>query len=106
MMTENDQPTYDIAIIGGGPTGLSAAALLASRGRTVLLLERHPMRYALPRAGHIDHEIMRIIQAVGAHEAMLEDNLDFESYRWFNGDGSSCSLSPQATASRASAGTT
>jgi 3-(3-hydroxy-phenyl)propionate hydroxylase len=87
MMTENDQPTYDIAIIGGGPTGLSAAALLASRGRTVLLLERHPMRYALPRAGHIDHEIMRIIQAVGAHEAMLADNLDFESYRWFNGDG-------------------
>ncbi len=85
-MTVDAGATYDVAIVGGGPTGLSAAALLASRGRTVVLFERHPSRYFLPRAGHIDHEIMRIIQAVGAHEAMLEDDVEFESYNWYNGE--------------------
>lgn len=85
-MAVDANTTYDVAIIGGGPTGLSAAALLASRGRTVVLFERHPNRYSLPRAGHIDHEIMRIIQAVGAHKAMLADDVEFESYNWYNVD--------------------
>lgn len=32
--------TYDVAIIGGGPAGSTAAALLAQRGRRVVVLER------------------------------------------------------------------
>ncbi len=86
-MAVDASTTYDVAIVGGGPTGLSAAALLASRGRTVVLFERHPARYALPRAGHIDHEVMRIIQAVGAHKAILADDVEFASYNWYNGEG-------------------
>ncbi|HUR44249.1 MAG TPA: NAD(P)/FAD-dependent oxidoreductase [Candidatus Saccharimonadales bacterium] len=33
-------PTYDVVIIGGGPAGSSAAAMLAEKGRRVLILER------------------------------------------------------------------
>jgi len=34
---------YDVAVVGGGPAGSSAAAQLASRGRRVLLLEKARM---------------------------------------------------------------
>jgi len=34
------EQTYDVAIIGGGPAGSTAAALLADKGRRVVVLER------------------------------------------------------------------
>jgi L-2-hydroxyglutarate oxidase LhgO len=34
--------TLDVAVIGGGVTGLASAAALAAAGRTVALIERHP----------------------------------------------------------------
>src|SRR6478736_2106155 len=34
--------TIDVAVIGGGVTGLASARAIASRGRSVCLLERHP----------------------------------------------------------------
>jgi 3-(3-hydroxy-phenyl)propionate hydroxylase len=78
---------YDVAVIGCGPTGLTAAALLASRGWSVIALEKHPRRYGLPRASHLDHEVVRIVQEVGAHEAIFEDNDAFTSYRWYGAGG-------------------
>jgi 3-(3-hydroxy-phenyl)propionate hydroxylase len=78
---------YDVAVIGCGPSGLTAAALLASRGRSVIALEKHPQRYGLPRASHLDHEVVRIVQEVGAHERIFEDNDAFSSYRWYGADG-------------------
>ena len=35
--------TYDIVIIGGGHNGLTAAASLAKKGKSVLLLEKRPV---------------------------------------------------------------
>ena len=32
---------YDIAVIGGGPAGVSAAITAASKGRKVVLFEAH-----------------------------------------------------------------
>ncbi len=36
----SDKPESDVLIIGGGPAGTTAAALLAEKGRRVLVLER------------------------------------------------------------------
>src|SRR5712692_11358869 len=36
----SDKPENDVLIIGGGPAGTTAAAILAEKGRRVLVLER------------------------------------------------------------------
>ena len=53
------QSSCDVAIVGYGPVGIVCASLLAQYGLKVSVVERWPYRYALPRAGHFDGEIMR-----------------------------------------------
>ena len=62
---------YDVAIVGCGPVGALAANLLGRAGLRTIVLEREPAPYALPRAVHIDHEMMRIFQSVGLAQTML-----------------------------------
>jgi 3-(3-hydroxy-phenyl)propionate hydroxylase len=52
-------------IIGAGPTGASAAIMLAQRGIECLLLDRWPQVYALPRAVHFDDEVFRVFADLG-----------------------------------------
>lgn len=56
---------FDIVIIGCGPVGGAAANLLGRAGLNVLVVEKQIDPYPLPRAVHIDHEIMRILQSAG-----------------------------------------
>ena len=78
---------YDGIVVGSGPTGLAATALLGKRGWKVAAFEKHLERYALPRAGHIDHEILRIAQGVEAHQPIIDDQSDYDVYEWFSADG-------------------
>ncbi len=55
-------------IIGAGPTGATAAILLAQRGVECLVLERWPEVYPLPRAVHFDDEVFRIFADLGIAE--------------------------------------
>ena len=55
---------FDVVVVGAGPVGLVAALLLAKQGISVLLLEKERSIFPLPRAAHIDHEIMRIFQSI------------------------------------------
>lgn len=56
---------YDAAIVGCGPVGALAANLLGRAGLSVLILERERALHPLPRATHLDHEIMRLLQDAG-----------------------------------------
>ena len=59
----------DVAIVGYGPVAIVFSALLAQYGLKVVVLERWPERYKLPRAVHFDGEVMRTaFQALGIAE--------------------------------------
>lgn len=53
---------FDVAIIGCGPVGAMAANLLGGQGLSVVVLEKEQDHYPLPRAVHLDHEMMRLFQ--------------------------------------------
>lgn len=56
--------TFDVVIIGFGPTGATLANLLGIIGISVLVLDRQPAPYPLPRAVHLDDEVMRVFQTI------------------------------------------
>ena len=57
-----------VAIVGAGPTGITAATLLAQHGVDCLVLDRWPGVYPQPRAVHLDDEIYRIVARLGIAE--------------------------------------
>ncbi|WP_322046501.1 bifunctional 3-(3-hydroxy-phenyl)propionate/3-hydroxycinnamic acid hydroxylase [Paraburkholderia sp. J67] len=77
----------DVAIVGYGPVGQALAAALLSRGHRVLVLERWPSLYALPRAVVYDHEAARILQSIGVADDMQMHTALSPRYEWRNGRG-------------------
>jgi 2-polyprenyl-6-methoxyphenol hydroxylase-like FAD-dependent oxidoreductase len=58
-------PHVPVVIVGAGPTGITAATLLAQYGVKCLVLDRWPGVYPQPRAVHLDDEINRVIARLG-----------------------------------------
>jgi 3-(3-hydroxy-phenyl)propionate hydroxylase len=68
-----DQTTYDVAIVGYGPVGVTAANLLGQMGLNVVVVERDPNIYARARAISTDEEVVRIWQQVGLADRLNAD---------------------------------
>ena len=66
---------YDVAVIGYGPTGATAANLLGQMGLKVLVVERDPDVYSRARAISTDEEVMRVWQSIGLSERLQRDML-------------------------------
>lgn len=65
--------TYDVAIVGYGPVGCTAANLLGQLGLNVVVVERDPNIYARARAISTDEEVVRIWQQVGLADRLNAD---------------------------------
>lgn len=77
---------YDVAIIGCGPVGALAANLLGREGLKILALERENDPFPLPRAVHLDHEMMRLFQAAGVIDRLAPAMRDTEGHLHIGAD--------------------
>jgi 2-polyprenyl-6-methoxyphenol hydroxylase-like FAD-dependent oxidoreductase len=64
-VNDNAIDRVPVVIVGAGPTGVTAATLLAQYDVASLVLDRWPGVYRQPRAVHLDDEIYRILARLG-----------------------------------------
>ena len=78
---------FDVAIIGCGPAGATAACLLGAHGLRTLILDRATGVYDQPRAFALDHEIMRVFQNLGLADAIKPHLAPFTASEHYGVDG-------------------
>lgn len=86
--TADSGASVDIAVVGLGPVGLTAACLLADEGLTVAVIDRLTEVYDAPRAIGLDHEAVRVFQGFGLSEAMSEAIGPYRTAEYRAADGS------------------
>lgn len=82
-----DEFDCDVLIVGGGPTGVTLGLLAAQYGAKVLVCEKEADVYPLPRAAHVDHEVMRVFQAAGVADAIMATSRHTSHYDFLTADG-------------------
>jgi len=65
MRVVSNSESYDVAIVGFGPTGAIAAGLLGKKGIRTFVCDKLHDVYDKPRAIALDHEISRVFQHMG-----------------------------------------
>lgn len=77
--------SVEVVVVGGGPTGLTAAILLAQRGIDVLLLERRNFTGHFPRAHLLNVRTMEVFHQMGVGadvEALSPPDDDWHKVVW------------------------
>lgn len=85
-MSNDSIPMYDVVQIGYGPVSEIMALALARQGRKVCVFERWRERFSLPRAVCIDHELYRVLSALGMSQELPAVSHAGPMYRWFNAE--------------------
>jgi 2-polyprenyl-6-methoxyphenol hydroxylase-like FAD-dependent oxidoreductase len=95
-LTEAIVTSVDVVIVGYGPGGQALTGLLARKGWKVIALERYPSLFNLARAGHVDHETLRIVQGVIEPSDYLAKLWEVRGdYVWLNAKGETIMLQPE-----------
>src|SRR5829696_3682014 len=72
----------EVAIVGAGPAGLTAAATLGSYGVETLVVDRRSATSRLPRATVASTGTMELLRRFGLEEAARARSLEVESQAW------------------------
>lgn len=76
-----------MVVVGHGPSGTIAASLLGDRNIRTLAIDRQRDVYDKPRAIAIDHEILRLLDNLGAAERVLPYIAPFPASQHFGAKG-------------------
>jgi 3-(3-hydroxy-phenyl)propionate hydroxylase len=85
--TLTDGTLYDVAIVGFGPVGATLAALLGRRGHRVIAFDKSTEIFPLPRAIGLDHEALRVLQAIGNVDALIPHTAPYRPSVYLGCDG-------------------
>lgn len=77
----------DVLIAGLGPVGAALGVYLARSGVKVTVVEKTDEVYPMPRAAHLDHETMRLLDLAGGAEAVAGNSQPLSSYEFRNATG-------------------
>ena len=62
----------DVIVVGGGPVGVGALALLGRLGLTAIGFEKEIEMWPTARAVHFDGEVMRVLQSLGIADELAK----------------------------------
>ncbi|KAI9317278.1 FAD binding domain-containing protein [Dichotomocladium elegans] len=69
----NNVPQYDVLIVGGGPSGLYAALLLASMHVSVRIIEKKPPKSSTNPSVLLSPHTIQYLHALGLADALIEN---------------------------------
>ncbi|MGM4903592.1 bifunctional 3-(3-hydroxy-phenyl)propionate/3-hydroxycinnamic acid hydroxylase MhpA [Tardiphaga sp. 866_E4_N2_1] len=87
VSSEQTRNDFRVVVVGHGPSGAIAASLLGDRGIRTLAIDRQLEVYDKPRAIAIDHEILRLLDNLGAAERVLPYVAPFPASQHFGAKG-------------------
>ena len=77
-MHSQDHLEVDVLVVGAGPAGLTAAAMLGRFGINCLVVERRAELSGLPRATGVSTRSMEIFRSLGLEDEILAGGVDVD----------------------------
>lgn len=75
---------YEVIVVGGGPVGATALALLGHAGIPAIGVERETQTWPFARAVHFDGETLRLLQTLGIADEFVARSRPMRDYRFVN----------------------